>query len=216
MTERQVIAKLRNAPAEGMQDGLPANIVKEAEVVYVLAECRKLLEETKAGDPHFALKLYCHWALHVDLAGRDTTLPFLKRVDVLAAAILGDNNFIEQHRMFREFGFLNSFRHLLRDFLASYDLSTLICDEDPFWRSFLTAYASVVEDGSLTCHSQPGDLELITGVTFTKGRAVEDRRLPFEMAWDIHLLQGKTITANVSALELPNGEEMLIHNIHLH
>ncbi|MGA9646227.1 MAG: hypothetical protein WBQ76_09930, partial [Candidatus Korobacteraceae bacterium] len=129
MTEKQIVHKLRQALSE--------EIRKEADVVYVLAECRKLLEDTKPNDPHFALKLYCHWALHVDLAGRDTTLPFLKQVDTFVDCALADNNFGEQNRMFREFGFLDSFRQLFKQFLESYGLPTQICDDDSRWQSFL-------------------------------------------------------------------------------
>jgi hypothetical protein len=55
----------------------------------------------------------------------------------------------EQHRMFREFVFLDTFRSELREFLVRYDLPTQICDEDPHWHNFLTIYAEVIENGSL-------------------------------------------------------------------
>ncbi len=186
MTEKQIVHKLRQALSE--------EIRKEADVVYVLAECRKLLEDTKPNDPHFALKLYCHWALHVDLAGRDTTLPFLKQVDTFVDCALADNNFGEQNRMFREFGFLDSFRQLFKQFLESYGLPTQICDDDSRWQSFLSIYASVIEDGSLSCYAQPGDLRLVSGVTFTKGRSATGCYLPFDMVWDIYLLDGSIMT----------------------
>src|ERR1039458_6579702 len=138
MTEKQIIGKLRLALSE--------EVKKEADVVYILAECRKLLEDTKPDDPHFALKLYCHWAVHVDLARRDTTLPFLKRVDTFVECALADDDFGEQNRMFREFGFLGSFRQLLKQFLESYELPARVCDNDSLWRLFLSIYASVIEE----------------------------------------------------------------------
>ncbi len=208
MTETQIVRKLRAA--------LSNQVEREADVVYILAECRKLLEDTQPLQPHFALKLYCHWALHVDLAGRDTTLPFLRKVDAFVEHALADKEFREQHRMFREFGFLESFRQLLKEFFQTHRLPTSVCDEDSRWEGFVSLYAGVVEDGSLFCNAQPGDLNLISGITFTKGRQISGCKLPFDMVWDIRLLDGRTITVNVHALDRPNGEEILFHGLHLH
>jgi hypothetical protein len=145
--EEQIVRKLREA--------LRDEIKKEKDVVYILVESRKLLEDTKPGQPHFALKLYCHWALHVDLAGRDTTLPFLERVDSFVAGVLANNtNIVEEHRMFREFIFLDTFREQFKHFLASYGLPTAVCDENPQWHAFLKLYAGIVEDGTLSCNAQ--------------------------------------------------------------
>jgi len=64
----------------------------EYKVVYILSESRKLLE-TYAPDPMpFAFKLYCHWALHIDLDHPRTTLPFLRRVDAFAASFLAGSD----------------------------------------------------------------------------------------------------------------------------
>jgi hypothetical protein len=41
----------------------------ECKVVYLLCEVRKLLERVPAHQRPFALNMYCHWALHVDLHG---------------------------------------------------------------------------------------------------------------------------------------------------
>jgi hypothetical protein len=47
--ERQIEKKLHAALSEGIK--------READVVYVLAQTRKLLEDTRPCDPHFTLKL---------------------------------------------------------------------------------------------------------------------------------------------------------------
>jgi len=73
MTENSIVAKLR--------DALSDRIDSECKVVYILVETRKLLETYPPNPLPFALKLYCHWALHVDLDNPNTTLPFLERVE---------------------------------------------------------------------------------------------------------------------------------------
>jgi hypothetical protein len=58
MTEDAIVTKLRGA--------LSKTVDSEAKVLYLLAESRKLLE-TYPSDPRpIALKIYCHWALHVN------------------------------------------------------------------------------------------------------------------------------------------------------
>jgi hypothetical protein len=64
MTQTQIEAKLRQA--------LNEDITREKDVMYILGESRRLLE--KLGNAsHFALTLYCHWALHTDLTRPNTT-----------------------------------------------------------------------------------------------------------------------------------------------
>jgi len=124
MTEEQIIGKLRTALSNEIDD--------ECKVVYILCESRKLLEKYPPDPPPFALLLYCHWALHVDLTYPKTTLPFLEQVDKFAARVLaGKADIVEDHRMFREFVFLETFRRQFGDFLKSYSLPTAVCDEGP-------------------------------------------------------------------------------------
>ena len=59
MTANAIVDKLRAAISEPVDS--------ECKVVYILAETRKLLETYPPDPLPFALKLYCHWALHVDL-----------------------------------------------------------------------------------------------------------------------------------------------------
>ncbi len=208
--EKQIIEKLRAA--------LSNEVDNECKVVYILCESRKLLEKHPPDPVPFALKLYCHWALHVDLTFPKTTAPFLERVDKFAADVLaGKPNVAEQHQMLREFVFLDTFRQQLRQFLKSYDLPTAVCDEDPRWHEFLKQYAGIIEDGSLSCQDKTGRLKLVREVIFTKGGPkTSGTYIPFDLSWNIVLLNGRTLTVEVSAAALPDGNEMIFHAIRLH
>ncbi len=208
--EEQIIEKLRAA--------LSSEVDSECKVVYILCESRKLLEKYPPDPVPFALKLYCHWALHVDLTFPRTTAPFLERVDKFAADVLADKpNVAEQHQMFREFVFLDTFRQQLRQFLKSYDLPTAVCDEDPRWHEFLKQYAGIIEDGSLSCQGKTGGLRLVREVIFTKGGPkTSGTYIPFDLSWNIVLVNGRTLTVEVNAAALPDGNEMILHSIHLH
>ena len=208
--EEQIIEKLRAA--------LSSEVDSECKVVYILCESRKLLEKYPPDPTPFALKLYFHWALHVDLTHPSTTFPFLAQVDKFAAGVLaGKTNVAEQNQMFREFVFLETFRQQLTQFLKSYDLPTAVCDEAPRWHEFLKQYAGVIEDGSLSCQDKTGGLRLVSEVIFTKGRSIASgTSIPFDLSWKIVLLDKRTMTVQVNAAELRGGNEMISHSICLH
>lgn len=208
--KEQIIEKLCAA--------LSNEVDNECKVVYILCESRKLFQKYPPYPIPFALKLYCHWALHVDLTFSRTTAPFLEQVDKFAADVLADEpNVAEQHQMLREFVFLDTFRQQLRQFLKSYDLPTAVCDEDLRWHEFLKLYAGIIEDGSLSCQVETGRLKLVSKVIFTKGRTITSGSyIPFDLSWKIVLLDGKTMTVEVNAAALPDGNEMIFHAIRLH
>jgi len=207
--KEQIIKKLRAA--------LSNEVDNECKVVYVLCESRKLLEKYPPDPTPFALKPYCHWALHVDLTSPGTIFPFLQWVDDFAAGVLaGETNVVEEHRIFREFVFLDTFRQQFRQFLKAYGLPTAVCDEDPRWHEFLKLYAGIIEDGSLSCQAKTQRLNLVSEVVFTKGRPATSAPIfPFDLSWNIVLLDGRTITVDVNAAALPGGNEMIFHGIHL-
>jgi hypothetical protein len=124
-----------------------------------------------ADEAPFALKFYCHWALHVDLTSPGTTLPFLKRVDAYVDSVRNcpASNVVEEHSMFREL-LLDTFREELRVFLKIYGLPTDLCDDDPQWQEFLKHYAGVIEDGSLSCQAKNQALKHVSEVVFSKAQ----------------------------------------------
>lgn len=184
---------MKDAIVEKLRQHLSSSIDTECKVVYLLCEVRKLLDKEPPDPAPFALRLYCHWALHVDLSYKSTTMHFLEKVDsyVFNKLNLGETKetLLAEHALFQEFVYLETFRKELSQFLAMQALPTSICDEDARWFSFLTAYAGVIEDGSLTCQSKgPDKLKIVERVTFTKSaRNTADGHVPFDMKWDILL-----------------------------
>lgn len=140
MTQTSIEDKLRTV--------LSGDIDSECKVLYILAESRKLLEKYPPNPVPFALKLYCHWALHLDLTHVIHTRPFLERVDEYAGILLsGKNNVPLEYNMHRELALLGTFREEFKKFLQAYKLPTAICDEKAQWHNFLTHYAGIIEDG---------------------------------------------------------------------
>jgi hypothetical protein len=152
---RDIVAKLREHLAVPIRD--------EPGVVYLLCEVRKLLERERPDPKPFALWMFCHWALHVDLSHSKTTLEFLQRVDNFVlntvAGFTGDGPWscVDEGHLLRDFAYLDTFRNQLREVLGSYDLCTDLCDNDESWYAFLSAYAGVIEDGTLSSNADKSD-----------------------------------------------------------
>jgi hypothetical protein len=197
---------MRNAIVEKLRKHLAGSMGTECEVVYLLCEIRKLFDKQPPDPSQFALRLYCNWALHVDLSHPRTAAPFLERVDAYVFNKLdtGDTEetLLAERAMFREFVYLETFRRELSQFMAACDLPTALCDRDQGWYTFLAAYAGVIEDGSLTCVGKGLDrLRIIERVTFTK-TAVEPAagHVPFGIRWDILLGDKRRVEVDVGTL----------------
>jgi hypothetical protein len=188
---------------------LSERVDSEYKVVYILTETRKLLD-VKSPDPQpFALRMYCHWALHVDLTYPNTTLPFLTRIETyVQSALAGNPNFLEEHRMLRDFVFLDTFKDQFKRFLNGHGLPTSVCDEQDRWQEFVRYYAGVIEDGSLSCSAKGQKLQNVKEVVFTKGRATRAREgfLPFRLQWTINLHDGRSLNVEAAASALVGRE----------
>jgi hypothetical protein len=195
MSQRDIIEKLR--------EHLAGPVDTECKAVYLLCEVRKLLDRQLPDPMPFALRLYCHWAVHVDLSRPKTTMPFLEKVDEYIFDMLyakrTNQTIVAEEALFREFVFLATFRKELSQFLASHQLPTSLCDKDSRWFTFLAAFAGVIEDGSLTCVSRdPDKLKIVKKVTFTKGREWRrDGHVPFTLKWDILLKDNRRLEVEV-------------------
>jgi hypothetical protein len=198
---------MRDAIVDKLRTTLAGAIDDECKVLYVVAEARKLLEKYPVDPAPFALKLYFHWALHIDLSHQATTRPFLERVDAYVESVLaGSVNIVEEHRMLRDFVLFDTFRSQFIQFLTAYDLPQEICEQEPRWNEFLKNYSGIIEDGSLSCRAG-NNFKFITDVVFTKGQSREGEYVfPFDMSWRIGLLDGRTMTVDVSASQHAYGK----------
>jgi hypothetical protein len=213
---------MKHSIIDKLRDLLTQGITRECEVVYLLCEIRKILEKTPAHERPFALNMYCHWALHVDLSGTDTIMPFLSRVDGFVDGYLADSQpLIDSHQMVREFFFLDTFRDQLREFFVAEGLPTDLTDDGDRWNEFVRNYAGVIEDGSLVCHARNHTLRHVKQVTFTKGgdKVGAFGQLPFNMRWGVALHDGHPrgirIDVDVNAGPTQHGNPMIFWGVQL-
>ena len=209
----------RNAIVTKLNGLLADPIDSECKAVYLLCEVRKLLDHVPSPKRPFALNMYCHWALHVDLHGKDTISPFLKQVDDYVHGKLVDPEDLRaDHRMVQDFLALDTLRGQFRDFCQSTGIRTDLTDSDERWNEFVKHYAGIIEDGALAIQAQSHGMKHVKQVTFTKGRNAtgEFDQIPFNMVWHVDLLDGRSLDIDVNARPARDGGGTMVSTrIHL-
>ena len=160
----------RPAIVEKLTKILGGSVDSECQVVYILAEVRKL-DELSGKTAPTTLRMFLHWALHVDLEGAGTIKTFVERIDDVVVRLLTNSSTPEEtiaaeNALFKEVTYFDEFRQGLRAFLQQWGIPTGLCDDNDRWFDFLAAYTQVIEDGSLVGKNK----QMVETVTFTKGR----------------------------------------------
>jgi hypothetical protein len=123
-------------------------IRRESQVVYVMAEIRKVIEHEREYDGHCyeVLELFCHWVLHIAVDRRtnaDRIRLFLRAFDLRDGMEIGD---------FLKSGFYNNimqleaFRGALDQFLVDHGLPADTVHSFRSWSGFVYLYTSVVAE----------------------------------------------------------------------
>lgn len=174
-------------------------ITTECAAIYLLVQVRKILEKSQPTPPPFVLWMYCHWAVHVDLTRDKMMRCFLEKIDrYVLNNVSGfqedeEYSFKDEHELFRELLSFNAFRKELCEFLNVYSLPTSLCDDDASWFGFLSAYAGVIEDGTLSAQG-PHTLKAIEQVVFAKGGLGSfENDQAFSVHWAVKLTNGQTL-----------------------
>jgi hypothetical protein len=191
-----------------LKNHLSAPVETECDLVYLISGVRKLLDRNEP-TTLVNLRMYCNWALHIDLERPGTTLHFLEKIDGFIRRKIsgyqrpetGPETFspLEEYRLFREFVYFDAFREQLRELLKFYKLPTEVCDDDERWFAFVGAYVGVIEDGTLSAGNSKR-LQAVATVTLSKGRVLPPKHhVPFKIRWDIVLKDGRTCRIEVDA-----------------
>jgi len=188
-----IIKKLRNELSEPIHS--------ERQVVYILAELRKLMElesikRSDAGEPadngYFALKFCCDWAVHVrlDQSGAQRIVQRFNQYQQFMEELASPG----KERVKVDPGFLREldhslnltkFREQLGTYLHSHDLSSEVATDEDLWLTFLTYYSHVIEDAPLI--SEVKGLEWVDSVAVKvldeQPAGAADHRLALRWTW---------------------------------
>jgi hypothetical protein len=117
----------------------------EMQVVYVLVEIRKYLEQnSELRSRHPALNFYCCWAVHSEAAGNGADR-ILERFDRLYPLMKSELTTGQKEEIFRTLT-LGKLKDELFDFLDSIGVQSPIKTSPALWLRFLRAYALITED----------------------------------------------------------------------
>jgi hypothetical protein len=177
MTTPDILCKLSHE--------LDAGIATEAQVVYLLAGIRKLIERDDARGKYRDLNFHCDWALHSKLDRRaaqevlrefDAAHPLLKdkkmELDELPDRLRSEIDRISKMRSFKE---------ELFQFLEDYRLPPL-----KKWTHFLHLYAKVIEDIPLVVTDASAQhISQVTVQVQLTPEPLKGHRL-FQVTWRIH------------------------------
>lgn len=154
--------------AEKINGELAQDIVSERQVVYILVETRKLLEQEKVLEKFDALKLRADWAVHSKLRGPQAQ-EILKYFDAYerehrkTGITVAEYDFEPLH----EFMAHTMFQAELVESLSPYGVNVDRFAEDVFWQSFIQDYTSVIQD----CPLEVVDYKKTEFVTHVSGLA---------------------------------------------
>ncbi|MCZ6752665.1 MAG: hypothetical protein O7E51_12670 [Acidobacteria bacterium] len=143
-------------------------IQSERQVVYLLAEVRKLLDHLCATSQYRSLRLYCNWAVHIKLE-RSFALSIVEKVDQLYSKLMkGPRLSKEEHdELFGIFA-PDNFRQDFKSFLREQSLPISICQNDKRWAMFLSYYLRVIQDCPLVCESKKKNPKVLNKIVLTK------------------------------------------------
>jgi hypothetical protein len=142
MTTRDIISKLTNQIIDGIET--------EAEVVYLLAGVRKLIERDDLKEQFRVLNFHCDWTLHstMDRAGAKTVLAIFDEVQPFLVAGTELPKYLEFQ--VDRISKMRAFRDELTEFLKRFHLPPLTVVRPDGWVHFLHLYAAVIADIPLT------------------------------------------------------------------
>jgi hypothetical protein len=136
-----IVLDMKEDIAGKLNRELDQAIVSERQVVYILVEARKLLEQQKTLDSFRAFKL------HPKLRGPDSQL-ILKHFDAYEAEFKKSGITMAEFRLepLHDFMSHKRFRAEFIEALSPYGIQVERVASDVYWQSFIQHYTSVIQD----------------------------------------------------------------------
>jgi hypothetical protein len=138
---------MRQDIAAKLSHELDQDIVSERQVVYILVEARKLLEQNNALKNFRAFKLCADWAVHPKLKGPDAQT-ILKYFDEFEADHQRSGSTVTEFSLqsLNDFMSHKAFRQDFMDALFQHQVNISRLAAEEYWQSFVQHYTSVIQD----------------------------------------------------------------------
>jgi hypothetical protein len=182
----------RNSILRKLRQELAQEVTTERQVVYILAEIRKAIEQAGELKNYYALDFYCSFALHtrMDRAGAqrilqrfDKAYPLLAKKQALPP---------ELRREIQQTIKLERFSRELETFLTANNLPTRLFTEPDGWAKFIHHYGNVIDECELVIKGDGAKLKSIDRVTVRLETATKTldtsfgSELLFRLRWISH------------------------------
>ena len=167
----------------------------ESTVVYITVEIRKLMERLESSKCYPVLRLFCNWAVHIELDKGDALKDLLGAFEEAIESVKSGNDI---PLAFRRRLSLSTFRSEFQAFLNATKLPSKVVDDDDRWNEFLTLYSSVVSDCPLAYTKRDHPFSIISNLSLVgairDGRqsrlALHEGWSPVGLNWRIELTDG--------------------------
>ena len=176
---------------------LRSGIMDEAQVVYLMAGIRKLLERKEAKEQYKYLKFHCDRTLHSKLEGT-AAQDVLKYFDAanwhLKAGAELRKLPADLRREIDNISQMKHFEEELDSFLKGNSLPSIDTARHDGWIHFLHLYAKVVEGCPLVISQKNADNSDVVSVTVDLELAKQpvDDNLPFKVTWTVEDKNGRS------------------------
>jgi hypothetical protein len=185
---------MQNEIVRKLNQHLDTGVTREADVVYALAEIRKLFEHTRTMKKYPVLAFYTNWALHTKIDREPWAKAGLKTLEGIVGKYQAGSR--RPDEVLKGVTDLLSFQKLHRellDFGAEHDIQfQKLSDAD--WRSFSTSLVDVLVDCPLQAEAAVGD---VRSLVLTRNFAFSHAGGQTLAFWQIDLGNGKVMAGPI-------------------
>ena len=165
---------MKDALIRKIQHVLDRRITNEMQVVYLLVELRKLMDQEAYQDA--ILRMLCNWAVHTNLGkrGDGSTLILAEFDDFIAE--LKEQKKLAADRAHMSFG---TFREALTRCLEHFGLSARFAHSLEGWKRFFSLYSSIVSECPIVFTASKRELKYIKRVELQRvSRGIDVKEWP--------------------------------------
>ena len=182
----------RNSILRKLQAELQLEVTSERQVVYILVEIRKAIEQAGELENYFALDFYCSFALHTRMT-RAGARRILERFDKAHPLLVVDQELPDelQREIDRTLKF-ELFREELQKFLTVNGLPSRLLTDNDAWPKFVHHYGNIIDECELVLRGETTSLQHIDHVVVhlqTADKVIESKsgnQLLFRICWTCH------------------------------
>ena len=200
----------RDSIIEKLRTELALPFRRESQVLYVMAEIRKVIEHAREhhAKAYEVLELFCNWALHTSISRKSNA----DRIRLFFAAFdMKEGMTFEEYfqsDFFNQLMQLTALRRELASFLADHNLPSTPIQEHREWAAFIYLFTGIVAE--IPLQYTKGDLLPDDVESLTITRIPQPATPQMLTRWAVKLQNGKEFSGATLYGQYPNAAGMLV------